>query len=171
MKLAETEYQEPPISAEHALWIAVIDQAISDSLFRPNMKTIERQASTPAALTGAARRIALERIPIARKKSEPSGIIEATQAVLRDEPAAVAKRSKELILNAVTRERDEARDWLLGNTKDFRDVCYLASMDPDGMLEKMQALSRQHWVLDDITRKKVALYRDGYCKSEKVMKD
>jgi hypothetical protein len=44
-------------------------------------------------------------------------------------------------------------------------------MDPDGMLEKMQALSRQHWVLDDVTRKKVALYREGYCKSEKVMKD
>lgn len=44
------------------------------------------------------------------------------------------------------RIRDEARSWLLNNTKDFRDVCEMTLLEPDAVREMAQGLSRKGWI-------------------------
>jgi hypothetical protein len=39
------------------------------------------------------------------------------------------------------RERSHARDWLLGGSRDFREVCRFAELDPDYIREKAKALA------------------------------
>lgn len=43
------------------------------------------------------------------------------------------------------RERDKARDWLLGNSRNFRTACEMAMLDPDAVREAAEELQRQEW--------------------------
>jgi hypothetical protein len=56
------------------------------------------------------------------------------------------------------RERSHARDWLLGGSRDFREVCRFAELDPDYIREKAKALAAVGWpVLDTaVPRERVA---------------
>jgi hypothetical protein len=56
------------------------------------------------------------------------------------------------------RERSHARDWLLGGSRDFREVCRFAELDPDYIREKAKALAAAGWpVLDTVVpRERVA---------------
>lgn len=38
------------------------------------------------------------------------------------------------------RERDQAREWLLGNSADFQQVCEFAGINPEAMREKLLEL-------------------------------
>jgi hypothetical protein len=60
--------------------------------------------------------------------------------------------------NDAIRERSHARDWLLGGSRDFREVCRFAERDPDYVREKAKALAAAGWPALDIAvpRKKVA---------------
>lgn len=42
-------------------------------------------------------------------------------------------------------DRAEARRWLLGNSKDFQEVCHLAGLEPDAVRDRAQAMSRRGW--------------------------
>lgn len=63
-------------------------------------------------------------------------------------PEQVKLRQKQMrcYMLAAILMRDRARAWLLGNEKDFRDVCELALLEPDAVREQAQALSRRDWV-------------------------
>ena len=41
--------------------------------------------------------------------------------------------------------RDKARAWLLGDSKDFRDVCFMAGYDPDAVRESAQRKDEADW--------------------------
>ena len=41
--------------------------------------------------------------------------------------------------------RDKARAWLLGDSKDFRDVCFMAGFDPDAVRESAQRKDEADW--------------------------
>ena len=41
--------------------------------------------------------------------------------------------------------RDQARAWLLGNSKDFRHVCSLADLDPDAVRESAMRKDAAGW--------------------------
>lgn len=41
--------------------------------------------------------------------------------------------------------RDKARAWLLGNSKDFREVCFMAGFDPDAVRESAQRKDAEDW--------------------------
>lgn len=57
-------------------------------------------------------------------------------------------------------ERDQARTWLLGNSKYFRDVCEMALLEPAAVREKAQALSRNGWIVRKPVKLSETLY-DG----------
>lgn len=42
-------------------------------------------------------------------------------------------------------EQREARDWLIGNGRDFREVCTLAGLDPDAVHERAVAMKGRGW--------------------------
>jgi hypothetical protein len=42
-------------------------------------------------------------------------------------------------------DRDDAREWLLTNSEDFRDVCAMALLDSDAVMESAQAMCRKGW--------------------------
>lgn len=44
-------------------------------------------------------------------------------------------------------ERQQARDWLVGNSRDFREVCSLAGVDPDAVREQAQKLQDLGWAV------------------------
>ncbi len=146
-------------SAERALWCATVDQAVADALYRPSMKTTFKTGQNQAALYSAARRIALERSPIGERASV--GLNAKAKEILANEPDTVAKRARRVAYDTLTKQRVEAREWLLGNSKDFQFVCTLAGMDPDSVLDRMQRMARNHWIVDELTRKRIAQYRDG----------
>jgi hypothetical protein len=41
--------------------------------------------------------------------------------------------------------RDEARAWLLGDSRDFRQVCFMAGFDPDAVRESAQRKDQTGW--------------------------
>jgi hypothetical protein len=41
--------------------------------------------------------------------------------------------------------RDEARAWLLSNSKDFRSVCEMAGINPHAVCEFAEKLRRRNW--------------------------
>lgn len=41
--------------------------------------------------------------------------------------------------------RDQARAWLLGNSRDFRHVCYLADLDPDAVRDSALRKDEAGW--------------------------
>lgn len=52
------------------------------------------------------------------------------------------------------RVRQEARDWLTGGGRDFREVCELAGLDPAGVQRRMLSIADAGWpreALDDFT--------------------
>lgn len=53
-------------------------------------------------------------------------------------------KAKQVISDAM-RERDHAREWLLGDSRDFREVCNLAGLDPEAVRERAQRLKRFGW--------------------------
>ncbi len=149
----------PAASPERALWCAAVDQAVADALYRPSKRTMFKASENPAALYSSARRIALERTPIGGK--DPLGLNAKAKEILASEPTTVARRARRITYNSLTKQRVEAREWLLGNSKDFQLVCSLAGMDPDSVLDRMQRMARNHWIVDELTRKRIAQYRDG----------
>lgn len=42
-------------------------------------------------------------------------------------------------------ERDNARGWLLNDSRDFRRVCEFASLDPDAVRESAERLASKGW--------------------------
>ncbi len=148
-------------TSERALWSAVVDQAISDALYRPNIKGAFKTGRNPAALYSAARRIALERLPIGSKERAPIGLNAKAKEILAAEPSTVAKRARRIAYDSLTKERVEAREWLLGNSKDFQFVCHLAGIDPDSVIDRIQRMASNRWTVDALTRKRVAQYWDG----------
>ncbi len=148
-------------TSERALWCAVVDQAVSDALYRPSIKGTFKTGRNPAALYSAARRIALERLPIGSKERAPIGLNAKAKEILAAEPATVAKRARRIAYDALTKERAEAREWLLGDSKDFQFVCHLAGLDPDSVIDRVERMARNHWIIDAPTRKRVTQYWDG----------
>jgi hypothetical protein len=59
--------------------------------------------------------------------------------------AAKTKRVIENYMRSYARERTQARDWLLNDSRDFRDVCERADLNPDAMCESAQSLERRGW--------------------------
>lgn len=49
------------------------------------------------------------------------------------------------VIGAALVQRDEARAWLLGNSRDFQDVCHMARLDPDAVRAKAERLKRFGW--------------------------
>ncbi len=43
------------------------------------------------------------------------------------------------------RDRAAAKAWLLGNSRDFREVCHLALLDPDAVRERAELLAAKGW--------------------------
>ncbi len=148
-------------TSERALWCAVVDQAVADALYRPSIKGTFKTGRNPAALYSAARRIALERLPIGSKERAPIGLNAKAKDILAAEPSTVAKRARRIAYDALTKERAEAREWLLGNSKDFQFVCHLAGLDPDSVIDRIQRMATNHWLIDKSTRKQIAQYWDG----------
>ncbi len=148
-------------SSERALWCAVVDQAVADALYRPSKKSIKKAGKNSAALYSAARRIVLERLPIGSKDRAPIGLNAKAKEVLANEPTTVAVRARRIAYVSATKQREEARKWLLEGGKDFQLVCHLAGMDPDGVMDRMQRMAKNHWIVDELTRRRITQYRDG----------
>jgi hypothetical protein len=55
-------------------------------------------------------------------------------------------------------ERSRAREWLLSGSRDFRDVCRFAELDPDYISDKAKALAAAGWPTLDlaVSREKIA---------------
>lgn len=43
------------------------------------------------------------------------------------------------------RERSQAQDWLVSGSRDFREVCHFAELDPDYVWGKAKALAAAGW--------------------------
>jgi hypothetical protein len=56
------------------------------------------------------------------------------------------------------RERSRAQEWLLSGSRDFREVCHFAELDPDYILDKAKALAAAGWPTLDtaVSREKIA---------------
>jgi hypothetical protein len=59
------------------------------------------------------------------------------------EPYDRSSMAKLMKGNAILREH--ARAWLLGNSRDFRDVCEMALLDAAAVRESAQAMARRSW--------------------------
>jgi hypothetical protein len=64
---------------------------------------------------------------------------------MTDEEKAKATKSRNSLTAEAQRNRNIARAWLLGNSKDFREVCHLAQLDPEAVRDNAQRLARQGW--------------------------
>ncbi len=55
-------------------------------------------------------------------------------------------------------ERSHAQEWLLSGSRDFRDVCRFAELDPDYICDKAKALAAAGWPTLDtaVSREKIA---------------
>jgi hypothetical protein len=55
-------------------------------------------------------------------------------------------------------ERSHAQEWLLSGSRDFRDVCRFAELDPDYICDKAKALAAARWPTLDtgVSREKIA---------------
>lgn len=54
------------------------------------------------------------------------------------------------------RDRDKARDWLTGMSKDFRMVCAMALLDPDAVHDRAERLKASGWAAQSHARPRVA---------------
>ncbi len=78
-------------------------------------------------------------------------IIDATgwrrNGVSPDEPGiGRVTRKGRLNMAAVARkERNDAQEWLLGDSDDFREVCHLAGLDPGAVQDRAYAMSVAGW--------------------------
>ncbi len=138
---------------EQDLWCAVVHQAIADAVRQP---TFTRQAKV--RMRHAAKLIALERIRAEtgmrpKQNAEFRAVIDK---LLEFEPKEVTARANAIALREITDERDEAREWLLGGSQEFKSACNLAGMDAEAVRDRMVRLKRRGWVLDEVTRKQVA---------------
>lgn len=59
----------------------------------------------------------------------------------------IRKSNRELqkVMAANKRERDEARDWLIKDSKGFRDICEMALLEPDAVRERALSLASRGW--------------------------
>jgi len=60
-------------------------------------------------------------------------------------PVKERRKEAKSYMSEAMRERDRARDWLLGNSKDFRDVCAMAMLDAAAVRESAERLAARGW--------------------------
>jgi hypothetical protein len=59
--------------------------------------------------------------------------------------ALSALRVARFTVGQVLADRREAREWLLSDSEDFRDVCDYADLDADNILEQAKRLAALNW--------------------------
>ncbi len=161
-RVAETEMNESATSPERALWCSVLDQAVADAVFRPSMKSIFKHAANPGSLKQASRQIAIRRPPLPPQPDKTViTLARHAEIILSEERPLVLKQARRIAFDEAVVERTEARKWLIENSKDFRTVCYLAGMDADAVHGSMQKLKRNRWCVDEITHKRLTIFREG----------
>ena len=68
-----------------------------------------------------------------------------SEADLQNIPDSKKRHARRLAAGLKLHERSQARAWLLNNSKEFREVCSLALLDPDAVRDRAQKMSRDNW--------------------------
>ena len=65
--------------------------------------------------------------------------------LMTDEQRQNSARARIAAADEAHRNRSVARAWLLSNSRDFREVCSLAQLDPEAVYDHAAKLARQGW--------------------------
>ncbi len=145
------------LSKERALWCSVVYRAVIDATVKP--KKLKDPSERRLQLT-AESMVRVERQLVGGPRLSRPDLDREIASLLANELQRVRSRAIQDRIDESIRERAEAREWLLGGSKDFAHVAWLAGMDPEALRDRMRRLSTRSWILDDHTKKRIMTHME-----------